>query len=291
MMNWSELIAARPVVTDGAWGTELQSRGLTTGECPDGWNLTHPEMVREVARAYVDAGSQIILTNTFRANRIALAGTGLADRLAEINRRGVEISRCGDAHFVFASIGPSGKMLAAGEVTESDLAAAFEEQARALAEAGADAILAETMSDVDEAVIAVKAAKATGLPVVVSVVFDTGRNKDRTMMGNTPEQAAERLTEAGADAIGANCGLGIAGYVPICARLRAATDRPIWIKGNAGMPELVDGKAVYRTTPEEFASHTPALLAAGVTFIGGCCGTTPAFIRAVREKLAACATS
>lgn len=290
-MNWNNLTAARPVVTDGAWGTELQARGLTMGECPDGWNLSHPERVAEVARAYVDAGSRVILTNTFRANRIALAGTGLVDRLVEINRRGVEISRCGDGHLVFASMGPSGKMLAAGEVTEAELTAAFTEQAQALADAGADAILAETMSDVDEAVLAVVAAKSTGLPVVASVVFDTGRNKDRTMMGNTPEVAAERLTAAGADAIGANCGLGIAGYVSICRRLRAATDRPIWIKGNAGMPELVDGQAVYRTSPEEFASHVPALLEAGATFVGGCCGTTPAFIRAVREKLAQCVIS
>jgi 5-methyltetrahydrofolate--homocysteine methyltransferase len=192
---------------------------------------------------------------------------------------------------VFASIGPSGKMLAADEVTEADLCAAFSEQARELAAAGADALLVETMSDLDEAVIAVTAARATGLPVIASVVFDSGRNKDRTMMGNTPEQCAQRLEEAGADAIGANCGRGIAGYIEICRRLRAATSHPIWIKANAGMPELVDGNAVYTTSPEEFAAHVPALIEAGATFVGGCCGTTPAFIRAVKEKVLPCASA
>jgi methionine synthase I (cobalamin-dependent) len=290
-MNWNQLIAARPVVADGAWGTQLQARGLGIGECPDAWNLTHPDLVGEVARAYVAAGSRVILTNTFRANRIALADTGLASQVVEINRRGVEISRFAPGHFVFASIGPTGKMLASGEVSPEALAEAFAEQAQALAGAGADALLVETMSDLEEAVIAIAAARATGLPVAASVVFDSGKNKDRTMMGNTPEQAAARLEEAGADAIGANCGRGIAGYIEICRRLHAATTRPIWIKANAGMPELKDGSAVYTTSPEEFASHVPALLDAGATFVGGCCGTTPEFIRAVKEKVAQCASA
>lgn len=291
MMNWKELISSRPVVADGAWGTQLQARGLAVGECPDAWNLTHPDRVGEVARAYVEAGSRVILTNTFRANRIALADTGLVDQLEAINRRGVEISKFAPGHFVFASIGPSGKMLAAGEVSPEELTAAFAEQARALAAAGADALLVETMADLDEAALAVAAARATGLPVIASVVFDSGKNKDRTMMGSTPEQSAARLDEAGADAIGANCGRGIAGYIEICRRLRAATSRPIWIKANAGMPELQDGSAVYTTTPAEFAAHIPALLDAGATFVGGCCGTSPAFIRAVKERVAACASA
>jgi len=289
MTDWKDLLGGRPVVTDGAWGTQLQAQGLDSGDCPDGWNLLYPERVAAVARAYVEAGSQVILTNTFRANRISLAASGLADRAAEINRRGVEISKFAPGHLVFASMGPSGKLLAAGEVTAAELAEAFGAQAGALAEAGADAILVETMSELEEAAIAIAAARATGLPVAASVVFDSGKNKDRTMMGATPEQAAARLTEAGADIVGANCGRGIAGYVEICRRLHAATDRPVWIKANAGMPELVDGRAAYRTTPEEFASFVPALIEAGASFIGGCCGTTPDFIRAVKEKLARCA--
>ncbi len=282
-----KLLAGGPVLTDGAWGTELQARGLTSDDFPDAWNLSHPERVTEVARAYVEAGSRIILTNTFGANRLRLAGHGLADRVAEINRRGVEISQPAAAGraAVFASIGPTGKMLMTGETSAEELRAVFTEQAQAIAAAGPDGIVIETMSDLDEALPALAAAKATGLPVVACMVFDAGRDKDRTMMGATPEQVAEALTAAGADVIGANCGVGIERYVPVCRRLKAATALPIWIKANAGLPAMVDGKVVYRTTPEEFASHVPALVAAGASFIGGCCGTNPDFIRAAKRQL------
>lgn len=288
MPEWlTQLLAAGPVVTDGAWGTELQARGLAAGEIPDGWNLTHPERVAEVAQAYVDAGSRVLLTNTFGANRLRLAGHGLADRAAEIARRGVELSRqaAGTRARVFASIGPSGKMLLTGETTAEELTAAFTEQARALAAGGADALVIETMSDLEEAKLALAAAKATRLPVVVCMVFDSGRDQDRTLMGATPEQVARALSAAGADVIGANCGVGIERYVPVCRRLRAATDRPIWIKPNAGLPEVEGGRVVYRTTPGAFAAHVPELVAAGASFIGGCCGTNPDFIRAVRARL------
>ncbi|MCL5744741.1 MAG: homocysteine S-methyltransferase family protein [Acidobacteria bacterium] len=287
-MNVMEtLLAAGPVVTDGAWGTQLQVRGLAAGESPDCWNLSHPEKVEEVARAYADAGSRVILTNTFRANRISMPGAALD----EINRRGVEISRraaAGRAK-VFASIGPSGKMLLSGEVGADELRAAFAEQARALAAGGADALVVETMSDLEECKVALEAALATGLPVVASMVFDAGRKKDRTMMGSTPEQVAGELTAAGAHVVGANCGCGVAGYVEICRRMRASTGRPLWIKANAGMPELVDGRPVYRMSAAEYAEYVPALREAGAGFIGGCCGTGPEFIRAIRDRLASCA--
>ena len=281
------LAAGGPVVTDGAWGTQLQQRGLAVGACPDAWNLTQPEKVAEVARAYVEAGSQVVLTNTFGANRFVLARHGLAEKVAEINRAGVEISRrAADGRAkVFASIGPSGVMLMMGKVSEAELQAAFAAQAEAIAEAGADAVVVETMSDPAEARLAVAAARAAGLPVVACMTFDSGPNKDRTMMGTTPEQAAQELTAAGADVIGANCGQGIAGFVEICRRLHAATDGPVWIKPNAGLPELVDGRTVYRQTPEQFAAYVPQLVAAGAGFIGGCCGSTPEFIKAVRERL------
>jgi len=281
----AELLAGGPVITDGALGTQLQARGLATGESPDAWNLSHPDRVEEVARAYVEAGSDLILANTFRANRLALAGYRLADRVEEINRAGIEIARraaAGRAR-VFASWGPSGKMLMTGEVSEDDLRGAFAEQARVAAAAGADGIAVETMADLAEARLAVAAASEVGLPVAACMVFDSGKEKDRTMMGTTPEQAAQELTAAGADVVGANCGLGIAGYVPICRRLRAATDRPIWIKPNAGLPEMREGRTVYRTTPAEFASFVPALLEAGASFLGGCCGTGPEFVRAMKE--------
>jgi len=282
-----EMTAAGPVLTDGAWGTEMQSRGLAAGETPDFWNLSHPDRVEQVARAYVTAGSQVVLTNTFRANRIALAKHPDVERITEVNRAGVEISRraAGDQARVFASIGPCGKLLITGEVDEAALHAAFAEQAQALAAGGADAIVVETMSDLAEAGIAVEAAKATGLPVVACMVFDSGKNRDRTMMGVTPTQAAEELTRIGADAIGANCGTGVEDYIPICASLAAATPLPVWIKPNAGLPELENGEVVYRTTPSEFAANVSKLLEAGARFVGGCCGTSPEFIQAMRREL------
>ena len=282
------LRAGGPVITDGAWGTQLQEQGVAPGACPDEWNLSHPDRVETVPRAYVEAGSQIVLTNTFRANRVALAGYGLEQQAVAINRAGVEISRLAarDQVKVFASIGPSGKMLVAGEVTEDQLREAFGEQADALAGAGADAIVIETMAELEEAELALGAAKATDLPVVACVTFDSGPDNDRTMMGVTPEQAVARLEAAGADVVGANCGQGIEGYVGICRRMHAVTDRPIWIKANAGIPEVVGGQVVYNTTPAEFASYARDLVDAGARFIGGCCGTGPEFIRALRDALA-----
>lgn len=282
-----DLLAQGPVMTDGAWGTQLQLQGLSSGDCPDQWNLTHPDRVEAVARSYVAVGSQVILTNTFGANRLRLEGFGLADRVAEINRAGVEISRraaAGRAR-VFASLGPSGKLLMMGDTTEAALKAAFDDQARALAAAGADAIVVETMTDLAEAKIALASARATGLPVVVSVVFDSGKDKDRTMMGATPEQVVTELAAAGAEVLGANCGQGIAGYVRVCERMRSATDRPLWIKPNAGLPKMVNGQAVYETTAEEFVRHVPALIAAGANFVGGCCGTNPVFIQALKFRI------
>ena len=287
-----DLLAQGPVITDGAWGTQLLLQGLSSGDCPDQWNLIHPDRVEAVARSYVAVGSQVILTNTFVANRLRLAGFGLADRVAEINRAGVEISRraaAGRAK-VFASLGPSGKLLLMGDTTEEELKTAFDEQARALAAAGADAIVVETMTDLVEAKIALAAARATGLPVVVSVVFDSGKDKDRTLMGATPEQVVTELAAAGADVLGANCGQGIAGYIRVCARMRSVTDRPLWIKANAGLPKMVDGRAVYETTAEEFAQQAPALVAAGANFVGGCCGTSPVFIQALKGALGAGST-
>lgn len=282
-----ELMEHAPVVTDGAIGTQLMTRGLMPGECPDSWNISHPAELEGVTRGYVEAGSEIILTNTFRANRVALDAYNLADHLEDINLAGVEIARrvASGCAYVFASIGPSGKMLMNGEVSEDELKKSFAEQVGILALAGVDGFALETMSDLAEAKLAVAAACETGLPVVASMVFDSGKDKDRTMMGVTPEQAAEELTGAGADVIGANCGVGAAGYISVCQRLHAATDRPIWIKPNAGLPEIVEGKAVYRTTPEAFAAFVPALLQAGASFVGGCCGTGPEFIWAMFETL------
>jgi methionine synthase I (cobalamin-dependent) len=282
-----QLLTEGTVLTDGSWGTQLQARGLDSGACPDEWNLSHPERVEEVPRAYLTAGSRVVLTNTFRANRVTLASYGLGHRTTEINRAGVEISRraVGTRARVFGSIGPSGKMLISGEVSPQELREAFDEQARALAQAGADALVIETMAELEEADLAMTAARQTGLPVVACMVFDTGPQLDCTMMGVTLEQAARHLTAAGVDVVGANCGQGIEGYARICRRLRAATDRPLWIKPNAGTPKLVQGQVIYETTPEQFASNVPGLIEAGASFVGGCCGTGPEFIRALTRKL------
>ena len=277
----NEWLANGLLITDGAWGTELQARGLAPGTNPDTWNLTHPEQVEEVARAYAEAGSQIILTNTFRANAIAMKDLS-EEELDAINRAGVGISRqAAGGALVFASIGPSGKMMLSGDASAEDLSSAFAAQARSLAAAGADALLIETMSEIEEARLAVAAARQTHLPVVVSFAFDSGKNKDRTMTGATPEAVAEAMCEAGADAVGANCGVGVELSVAIFRRLRAACDLPLWIKPNAGLPTLDGASIHYATSAEFFASHYAALRDAGAAFLGGCCGSTPEFIRAL----------
>ena len=283
----ASLISHVPVITDGAWGTQMQARGLPSGECPDAWNLSHPDIVEEIPRAYVQAGSRVILTNTFRGNRIALAAAGLADRVVELNRAGAAISRraAGDRAAVFASIGPSGKMLCMGEISPEELRDVFAEQANALAEGGAQAIVIETMGDLAEATLAVEAARTTGLPIVACMCFDSGADRARTMMGVTPEQAAQGLSQAGANVIGANCGQGIDAYIAIGRRLVSACDRPVWIKANAGIPKVIEGNVVYDTTPEQFASKAAELVDVGVSFIGGCCGTSPEFIAALASKL------
>jgi methionine synthase I (cobalamin-dependent) len=284
-----KLVRKGPVVTDGSWGTQLQRRGLSRGESPDSWNLEHPERVAEVAQAYVDAGSQIILTNTFQASRITLERYGLDDKTREINQRGVQISKsvAKDRALVFASIGSCGKMLITGDTTEAELGEVFGEQATALAEAGADGIVVETMIDVAEAKIAAAAAKQTGLPVVASVVFDAGKNKDMTMMGNSIAEAVETLSGVGVDVIGANCGQGIEAFAPICKRMRQLTDLPIWMKPNAGLPEIVDEQTVFHTTAAEFGAHVPGLLESGANFIGACCGSDETFIAEIRRIVAA----
>lgn len=287
-MVTSHWFSSGTFILDGGWGTQLQLRGLPTGEHTDLWNLSHPDKVQEVAESYIQAGSDIILTNTFGSNRFLLARYGAEHKVAELNRAGVRLSK-EIAHKqnrrVFASIGPSGIMLMSGTVTPDELYAGFLEQAEAIAVEEPEGIVVETMSDPAEAVLAVKAAKTTGIPVAACMVFDTGKNKDRTMMGTTPEQAVEQLTAAGADIIGANCGQGIDGFIPICQRMRSVTTLPLWMKANAGLPEIVESHTVYRQTPEKFAESAKELLVAGANFIGGCCGTTPDFIRFLRKGI------
>lgn len=274
------LLADGPIILDGAWGTQFQQRGLPIGASPDPWNLERPEMVLEVARSYVSAGSKVILTNTFGASSIALARHGMSDQATAVNRAGAELSvqAAGGACLVFGSVGPCGKMVAMGEIGEDEAAAAFAEQAEALAAGGVHGIVVETMTELEESALAVAAAARTGLPVVVSLVYGAGPKGDRTIMGVTPEQALEVLGEAGAGVIGTNCGVGPAAMLPIVARLKAAGGLPVWAKPNAGLPVLVDGAATYTMSADEFVLEVGQLVEAGADFVGGCCGTNPEFI-------------
>lgn len=275
-------------VLDGAWGTQFQQLGLEPGVSCERWNLEAPDNVVKVARAYVDAGSQIILTNSFQGNPIALARHGLDDRVLEINRRAVELSRqgAGDSAKVFASIGPSGKMLLTGEVSEDDLLRAFGEQAKGLAAGGPDAIVLETFGDIDEWKVVVRAVRDNcDLPLVGCLTFDSGPENLHTMMGVPVADAVAAAEELGLDAVGANCGVGAEAYVQIARIIREGTDLPVWIKPNAGLPQQEGGTVTYKETAAEFASNAKRLIDLGVNFIGGCCGTTPQHIRELREMV------
>lgn len=280
--------ATTPRLSDGAWGTQLHKQGLGVGTLPELWNVDNPDAVEAVAAGYVRAGSDVILTNTFGANRFVLAGHDMSDRAAEFAQAGVAISRkaAGDDAKVFASIGPTGKLVMMGDVPVEELAAAFAEAATAVARGGADAIVLETFNELDEIKIALGAiADACDLPVIASMTFASGPEGTSTMMGNSPADLAAAAVAGGAAAVGANCGSGPDNYVKVAALLREATDLPIWIKPNAGLPELADGETVFRMGADEFASFAPKLIAAGANFVGGCCGTTPEHISAVRQVI------
>jgi 5-methyltetrahydrofolate--homocysteine methyltransferase len=277
------------LLADGAWGTEFFKRGLMQGSPPDEWNLTHPEMVAEITSEYLEAGANIILTNSFGANRFRLEPHGLSDRVREINSAAAAIARrvVGTAAVVAGDIGPSARFLALGEVTAEELYDVFAEQARALGEAGVDWIVVESMTDMEEMAVAVRAAaETTHLPVVASMTYNRTPKGYRTMMGNPPEDCVRRAEESGAAVIGANCGSGIEDYVPLAPLLRGLTSKPLWIKANAGIPQIQGGKVVWPLTAAEYAAFVPALLAEGVNVIGGCCGTDPGFIREVGRKIA-----
>ncbi|MFQ3619790.1 MAG: homocysteine S-methyltransferase family protein [Spirochaetales bacterium] len=275
------------LLADGAWGTELLKRGLVQGNPAEEWNLSHPKEVQAIAKEYLQAGSRIILTNTFQGTRFQLSRHGLGEKTRYINRIGASLTRevCEGKAITAGDIGPSGKLLLMGEVTEEELLEAFQEQAEALKEGGAQWIVVETMSDIGEMEIAVKAAVSTGLPVVASMTYEKNPSGYRTFMGHTPEDAVEAALNAGAFCVGANCGSGIDTYVELASLLRSLTSNPVWIKANAGLPELVEGKPQYRMTAETYAQYVPALVEAGADIIGGCCGTSPEFIRKIAQVL------
>ena len=354
-----------PLCTDGAWGTEMQKLGARPGELADVWNLEQPDKVLSVAKSYVDAGSQVILTNTFSSSRILLGIHGMADRAFALSKAGAELSKraARGRAYVFASIGPCGKMVMMGEADPDEVRAAAAEQARAFEEGGADAIVIETQSDLVEAQAALQGClEACALPVGVSFTFDAGANNDRTMMGVRIPEAYNLAAAGGASFVGANCGAGIETFVGIAKAFQACEGRapsggpvaggpasagggsggggvpvggpvegwlgdggpvdggpaskgggfggapadrrpvdggpasvngsqslalPIWIKGNAGRPQVDSaGNVRYTAGPEVFAAVVPPLLAAGARFIGGCCGSTPGHVHAIAKALA-----
>jgi methionine synthase I (cobalamin-dependent) len=286
----SDALKSRVWVADGGWSTQLQARGLPPDLMAETANLTHPEMILGLARAYLDVGAAFITTNTFAANRINLERRQISHDVAEINRRGAALARqavgTGQA-LVAGSIGPSGKILAVREATPEQLTPVFAEQAEALAAGGADVIVLETFSELAEILLALRAVKdATNLPAIASMSFDSGPQRTRTMMGAQAGECAAALEDAGADVVGCNCGSGINCILPAVVALRAATSLPLWVKPNAGMPELEDGRAVWRQTPEDFATHVPLILEAGADIIGGCCGSGPEHIRRIASVVA-----
>jgi 5-methyltetrahydrofolate--homocysteine methyltransferase len=289
-----EMIQERPLLSDGAMGTQLMLAGLEQGGCGEHWNLTHPERVLAIQRRYAEAGSDIILTNTFGGSRIMLNRHGLADCLGEINAAAVRLAReafgARDG-YVFGDIGPFGGLMEPyGEFTEAEVRAAFDEQARALVDAGVDAIIVETQTGLEELGLAMAAAKDAGARCIIgSMAYDVTLDGStfRTMMGVDPERAAEFMEENGAHIVALNCGTGMdmVRAAEAVARYRAVTSLPIMAQPNAGQPRLVDMRIVYDETPEQMVQGVAGLLDAGASIIGGCCGSTPDHIRAFRSAM------
>ena len=284
----TRLRAGDVLVGDGAWGTLLMARGVRPGEAPESLNLTRPGVIEEIALLYLEAGADLITTNTFGGSPARLRQFGLDGETEAVNRAAVEAVRraARGRAYVSASVGPSGHLLKPyGDADPADIGAGYERQIRALVEAGADLVCIETMTDLAEAALAVRAARtvAPDLPVMATMTFETTRRGFFTVMGVSVAQAIRGLSEAGADILGSNCGNGSAAMVAIAGDFKALTGRPIAIQPNAGLPEPRDGSLVYPETPGFMAEQARGLLAAGVAIIGGCCGTTPAHIRALRE--------
>ena len=288
-----DVIKTRPLLGDGAMGTQLMFAGLEQGNCGEAWNLTHPERVLAIQRRYAEAGSDCLLTNTFGGCRIMLNRHGNSGQVAEINRAAVEIAReafAGRPGFVIGDVGPFGGLMQPyGDFTEDDVRTAFTEQATALVAAGADAIIIETQTSLEELQIGIESARAAGAPCIIgSMAYDVTLDGStfRTMMGIDPERAAEFMEEHGAHIVALNCGTGMdmERARQAVLRYRAVTDLPVMVQPNAGVPKLINMKVVYDETPAQMAAGVVPLLQAGANIVGACCGSTPDHIRAFRAE-------
>ncbi len=286
-----ELLGRKKILLgDGAMGTLLIARGVPTDDCLERVNLERPELLEEIARAYFEAGSDLFETNTFGASPIKLAGNGLEKQVVEINREAVRAVRrvVGERGVIGGSVGPTGALMEpVGEVNPSDVYEGFLKQMEGLIDGGVDFICIETMADLAEATLALRAAREIKktIPVSVTMTFDKTKRGYYTMMGVNAQTAGAELEKAGADLVGANCGLGIENMVEIARAYSEGCSLPVFVQPNAGMPEMREGKTVYPETPEVMSGRLGALLETGILVLGGCCGTTPDHIRAFRRIL------
>jgi len=285
-----DIKSGKILLSDGAMGSLLMEKGLKHGECPEHLNLTQPEIPEEVARLYFDAGADVIQSNTFGASPMKLAEYGLDDKTEEINVAGVSIVKnvVGNNAYVYGSCGPSGKILQPfGDGDPDEMQRGFETQIQAMVSANVDVIFIETMTDLNEALLALKAAKsvAPDMAVVACMTYEATPKGFYTIMGNSLADCAAGLESAGADVIGSNCGNGLDKMIEIAIELKKVSHLPLVIQSNAGLPQNQDGHLVYPETPDIFAEKVTDLIDAGVSIVGGCCGTTPETIKAIRQTL------
>ncbi len=295
-VNPRERIKQGLFLLDGAMGTQLIAHGISAGTCNDYLNIESPETISEIHHAYLQAGSDAVITNTFGANKFALARHELSEKVHEINKNGAQIARqaAGNEHYVFGDIGPAGDFLEPlGSLKPAECKEAFIQQAEALLSGGVDGFIIETMTALDEITIAIEAVKSVcgDLPVFASMAFDKAGDNFKTMMGIDVETMAAKIIPYDIDAIGFNCGtVSLDEYIELAQKLASAVrnlseDIAIFAEPNAGKPELIEDTAVYKVSPDEFATAAEKIHSAGINIIGGCCGTTPEHIKALKSKL------
>jgi 5-methyltetrahydrofolate--homocysteine methyltransferase len=288
--NFRALLNLKILVGDGAMGTMLHAAGLTTGHCPEEWNVTHSELVAEIQKAYITAGSDIIETNSFGGNKYRLGFHGYGDSVSLFNKKSAEVARsvCPDGKFVAGSVGPTGEFLEPmGELTREQLTDVFKEQIDALLTGGVDILIIETMSDIGEARAAIEAARllSSDIPVLATMTYEKQATGYRTMMGVQPADMVTPLIDAGADVIGVNCGTGMKDMIEIVKDIRNNTQFPLLVQANAGLPVQVGNQTHYKESPLDRGQSVKQILQLGVNIIGGCCGTTPEHIKATRDAV------